>query len=108
MSDASLSTSNGTSRRQFLQAAGAAAGLFAGMQVESALGYGSNDTINIACIGTGGRCRHLMQSLPKIPNVRIAAVCDVYKANLEAGAKMADAKAVQSTNFREILDRKDI
>lgn len=108
MSEAAVSKSSGTSRREFLQAAGAAAGLFAGMQVESALGYGANDTINIACIGTGGRCRHLMQSIPKIPNVKIAAVCDVYKANLEAGAKMADAKVIRSSNFREILDRKDI
>jgi predicted dehydrogenase len=95
-------------RRDFLHVAGATAGLYAGMQAEGVLGYAANDTINVACIGTGGRCRHLMQSLRLIPNVRIAAVCDVYDVNLEAGAKMAAAGAIRSKNFHEILANKDI
>ncbi len=96
-------------RRDFLHASGAAsAGLFAGLATESALGFAANDTLNIACIGTGGRCRHLMKSLGQIPNVRIAAVCDIYDLHLAEGAKLADPKAIQSKKFHELLERKDI
>jgi predicted dehydrogenase len=96
-------------RREFLHAAGtASAGLFAALATESALGYAANDTLNVACIGTGGRCRRLMQSLKEIPNVRLAAVCDIYEAHLEEGRKLADDQAMVSRDFRELLDRKDI
>src|SRR5205807_138393 len=53
-------------------------------------------------------CRHLMKSLREIPNVRIAAVCDIYDLNLAEGAALADPKAIQSKNFHELLARDDI
>ena len=43
--------------------------------VESARAYMANDTINVGCIGTGGRCQHLMKSLAQIPGAKIVAVC---------------------------------
>lgn len=97
-------------RRDFLAATGAigATALWSGMQTESALGFQANDTLNVACLGTGGRCRRLMESLRVIPNVRITAVCDIYDGHLEAGAKLADPKALRSKVFQELLDRKDI
>jgi len=97
-------------RREFLQAAGATAagGLFAAGRIETALGFAANDTLNVACIGTGGRCRHLMKSLREIPNVRIAAVCDVWDYHLEEGARLADPKAYRAKDFRELLDRTDL
>lgn len=94
-------------RRDFLYATSATA-LFAGLHTESAGGFAANDTLNVACIGTGGRCRRLMQSLREIPNVRIAAVSDIYDVHLAEGAKLADAQAIQSKEFRTLLDRKDI
>jgi predicted dehydrogenase len=93
-------------RRTFLQAG--AAGLFAALGAETGRGFAANDTLNVACLGTGGRCRHLMQALRKIPNVRIAAVCDVWDVALAEGAKLADPKAERSKEFRKLLDRKDI
>ncbi len=97
-------------RREFLHAAGAtsAAALFAGLQTESALGFQANDTLRVACLGTGGRCRRLMQSLREIPNVKLAAVCDIWDTHLEEGRKLADPQAIVSREFRELLDRKDI
>jgi predicted dehydrogenase len=97
-------------RRGFLQSAGvaASAGLFAGLATESARGFAANDMLHVACIGTGGRCRHLMKSLREIPNVRIAAICDIYDVNLAEGAKLADPKAIQCKDFHELLDRNDI
>jgi predicted dehydrogenase len=94
-------------RRTFLQAG--AAGLFAALGAESSRGFAANDTLNVACVGTGGRSRGaLMPSLRKIPNVRIAAVCDVWDHALAEGAKLADPKAEQTKEFRKLLDRADI
>ncbi|HLJ09930.1 MAG TPA: Gfo/Idh/MocA family oxidoreductase [Planctomycetaceae bacterium] len=97
-------------RRGFLEAAGAAASanILLGLAAESSAGFAANDTLNVACIGTGSRCRHLMKSLREIPDVRIAAVCDIFDVNLAEGAKLADPKAVQATNFHELLARRDI
>ena len=94
-------------RRDFLAAGAAAASLFA---VESARGFQANDTLNVACLGTGGRSqRMLMPRVARIPNVRIAAVCDVWDGHLAAGAKLADPQAIrEDTDFRRLLDRSDI
>src|SRR5215218_1215052 len=98
-------------RREFLETMGqygAGALLAATAGVESARGFAANDTLEVACIGTGGRCRTLMKSLAKVPNVRIAAVCDIYEPHLEEGRKLADPNASTSRQYREILERKDI
>ena len=58
-----------------------------------ARGYFANETINVACIGTGGRCRKLMESLVKVPGVRIAAVCDIWDVHLDLAKKLADPQA---------------
>ena len=95
------------SRRSFLMSSAAAAAV-AAVRPATALGRSPNETLNIGCIGTGGRCRQLMQALVKVPNVRISAVCDIYDTNRELGHKLADSNAFVTKNFREILDRKDI
>jgi predicted dehydrogenase len=94
-------------RRDFVKTLGLSAALTAGFTATSK-GYAANETINIACIGTGGRCRRLMQSIPKIPGVRIAAVCDIWDVHLQEGQKLADPKAITSKNYHELLARKDI
>src|SRR5262249_22327095 len=71
-------------------------------------GFAANDTLNVGCLGTGGRCRTLMQSLAKVPGVRLAAVCDVYDAHLAEARKLSDPDAFATAKFREVLDRKDI
>ena len=97
-------------RRSFLETIGSVGAAAAGslVTVESARGYAANDTLNVACLGTGGRCMHLMKALVQVPGVRIAAVCDVYDAHLNTAKKSADSKAITSKHYREILDRKDI
>ena len=76
--------------------------------VASAKGYAANDTINVGCIGTGGRCRSLMGPLAKVPGVRIAAVCDIYEPHLQAARGLADPSAAVFKDFHELLARKDI
>ncbi|MBX9580071.1 MAG: Gfo/Idh/MocA family oxidoreductase [Gemmataceae bacterium] len=93
-------------RREFL-AAGTAA-LLAATSVESARGFRANDTLRVGIIGPGGRARGLMQSLKKVPNVTITAVCDVWDANLAEGKKLADPQAFATKAHEELLDRKDV
>ena len=70
------------SRRQLLESLGiAAAGLVTAGYSATARGFAANETITVGCIGTGGRCRRLMQSLATIPGVKIAAVCDIWHSH---------------------------
>ncbi len=94
------------SRRQFLKRSAAlATGALAGPVGRA---WGANETLNVACIGTGGRCRALMKSLAAQPGVRLAAVCDVWEAALAEARKLADPQAAVARNYKELLDRKDI
>lgn len=96
-------------RRDFLHSSAlTAAGLVAAGVAGTARGYAANETINVGCIGTGGRCRMLMNSLSKIAGVRIAAVCDVWDDHLAQAQKLADPAAVAVKAFRAVLDRRDI
>lgn len=94
--------STSSTRRIFLGSLGAAA-----VGARAIYGYPANETINVACIGTGGRCRTLMKSLATIPNVRLAAVCDIYDLHREEGRKLSDPKCAVSKNYKELLDSKD-
>ena len=68
----------------------------------------ANDTISVGIIGSGGRARHLMKSLVKIPGVRINAVCDIWDQALLEGKKLADANATTTKRYQELLDMKGI
>ena len=50
---------------------------------------GANDRIRVGIIGPGGRGRYLMGEFKEF-GAELAAVCDVYTANLEAGLKIAN------------------
>ena len=90
-------------RREFLAAAGATLAL-----AETSRGFAANDTLQVGCIGTGGRCRALMKSLVQVPNVKITAVCDVWDTSLAEGQKLADPKAFATKQYEELLARKDV
>ena len=93
-------------RRDFLKACGA--GVLAAGFTTTARGYYSNETINLGCIGTGGRCRQLMGALGKIDGVRVSAVCDVWDENLEKGRALADSAAFATKDFHALLARDDV
>jgi predicted dehydrogenase len=93
-------------RRSFVKTS-AAAGL-ATIAAPAANVLGANETLNVGCLGTGGRCRTLMESLAKVPNVRLAAVCDIWDVSLDAARKIADPKAVATKHYKELLDSKAI
>lgn len=101
-------------RRRFLEQmtqaahACAAAGVLGTALGNSRTAYGANETLNVACIGTGGRCRRLMERLNMIDGVRITAVADIWDEHLAKGAELADAKASQTKHYRELLERSDV
>ena len=95
-------------RRSFLKTTSTAAAGLAAFAVPAVNVLGANETINVAAIGTGGRCRTLMQALAKIPHVRIVGVCDIWERNLQEGRKLADPKAYATGNYQELLDQDDI
>ena len=68
----------------------------------------ANDKIVVGVIGCGGQGRTNMRDFLRQPDVEIAAVCDVYDANLHQAVEMTDGKATGYKDFRKLLERKDI
>lgn len=95
-------------RRDFLRDSSIMAAAITAGYTATSHGYAANETINVGCIGTGGRCRTLMQSLVKVPGVRITAVCDVWDVALAEGRKLADPKAFATKDHHELLARNDV
>ncbi|OWK46699.1 Gfo/Idh/MocA family protein [Fimbriiglobus ruber] len=93
-------------RRSFLVAAGTATAAAVSGSVATA--FPANDAIQVGVIGSGGRARHLMKSLTKIENIRIAAVCDVWDVALAEGKKLVDPQATTTKKYQELLDNKDV
>ena len=97
------------SRRSFLTTSAATIAATSALALPaSAQPVGANERINIGLIGTGGRCRHLMPALAKVPNTRMMALCDVYEPNLELAQKLAEAKAFTTRDYHALLARKDV
>src|ERR1700691_6156027 len=59
-------------------------------------------------IGSGGRGRYLESVFRRDAGVRIAAICDVYEPNLEAGLSAAGNQAKAYRNYKALLDDKTI
>jgi predicted dehydrogenase len=87
-------------RRHFLTAA--ATGPFLGRVL------GANDRITIAQIGLGARGYYELGLCMKNPSVNIAGVCDVYEPFAREAARKVGGNVTQYSDFRHVLDRKDI
>ena len=71
-----------------------------------------NDTIRIACVGLRGRGTAHLQAYPKIPNVEIAALCDVDESvlsqRLAQVEKATGKRPAAFTDLRKVLEEKSI
>ena len=92
-------------RRTFL---GTIPGLTIGVRLAAADAQGANDRIRIGVIGPGGRARGLMTLLKKLPGNEIVALCDVYEPRLLQAAEIAGPSAAKFTDYRRILDDRQI
>lgn len=82
--------SDNFSRRGFMKTASTAAAGITIMAGRAPFSYAANEKIKTAIIGTGGQAGfHLRFGLPNTPEMEVAAVCDVYKPNLEGGWRLA-------------------
>ncbi len=89
-------------RRDLFKSA-ALAGAFAGQTRAAA-----NDRIAVGVIGCGGMGRMDLADFQKQPDAEIVAVCDVYQRNLEEAHKLTGGKAHTYSDFRKLLDDRQI
>ncbi len=69
----------------------------------------ASDQFTVGFIGAGSRARAaLIPQFQFNPAFRIAALCDVYKPNLDEAASRAGGKVDTYGDYRRVLDRKDI
>ncbi|MBN9656809.1 MAG: Gfo/Idh/MocA family oxidoreductase [Acidobacteria bacterium] len=86
-------------RRSFVLSAGTAAA--------SSAAIGANDRVRAGIIGSGGRGRLLTAEFKEV-GAEMAAVCDVYEPNLEAGLKAANTGAKAHSDYRRMLEDKSL
>jgi predicted dehydrogenase len=84
-----------TNRRSFLVAGATAAAMAAG------------DRIRAGIIGAGGRGQYHVAQFKEV-GAEMAAVCDVYEPNLQAGLKAASTGARAYTNYKKMLEDKSL
>ena len=71
-----------------------------------------NNTVRVAVVGFNGRGKAHISAYLKMPNVEIAALCDVDQAVVETGCKMVEAAGKKRpptfSDIRQVLDDKSI
>ncbi|MEO6810323.1 MAG: Gfo/Idh/MocA family oxidoreductase [Isosphaeraceae bacterium] len=97
------------SRRDFLAASALAAGTFGRARADDQpKKAGANDSVVLGFIGIGGMGSGLLNIMKTFPDVRVAAVCDVYEPHTMRAKEAAGGKPDTYGDFRKVLDRKDI
>jgi predicted dehydrogenase len=92
-------------RRQFLQGAGM--GLALAPTILPQTTRGANDRIVFGLIGAGGRGRGVTGNFREA-GAHCAAIAEIYEPNISAGLKAAGETAQVYSDYRELLQRKDI
>src|SRR3954471_17808266 len=65
--------------------------------------------VGTALIGAGGRGSYLLQTILEEPKARVAALCDIKPDRLDkAASTAAKDKPRTYTDYRRLLDRKDV
>lgn len=67
----------------------------------------NNEKCRLAIIGPGSRGRFLMNFLVQNPKVRIVALCDIYRASIEAALKFAPNAKVYG-DYHEVLEDRNV
>ena len=94
-------------RRHFLMTSTAAATLASSSALAS-----PNDTVRVACVGVHGQGQSHIRAYAKMPNVEIAAICDVDESVLEQrltdAEKLTKKRPAGFTDLRKLLEDKSI
>ena len=97
-------------RREFMKkiATGTAAAGIGFPALGKAAQAAPSDRVRVGVVGTGRQGRGDLQAFRRQPDVEIVAVCDVYKPNLDLAVKDSGGNVQTCSDFRQVLDRKDI
>ncbi|TZF83651.1 Gfo/Idh/MocA family oxidoreductase [Pedobacter sp. BS3] len=105
-------TGNTISRRKFVSAGALAlSGTVLGTFPLSLIGrekISANDIINLGIIGTGNRGGGTARLIKALPGIRIMACCDIIPGNLQRGMQHAATGAKAYTDYRELIEDKNI
>jgi predicted dehydrogenase len=93
-------------RRTFTKTA-AALGAMAVLPA-SARPRGSNERVRLGIIGVGNRGDQLLDAFLPHSDAEIVALCDLYQPYLEAAQKKVGGKAQVQSDYRKLIDQKDI
>ncbi|MDQ6480180.1 Gfo/Idh/MocA family oxidoreductase [Dyadobacter sp. LHD-138] len=97
------------SRRKFIETGLSA---LAGLSLVTHPGFGTTakpaDKIRLGIIGTGSRGAGLASLVKNIPALSLIACCDTIPANLKNGMAHAEKGAKAYTDYRQLLDDKNI
>ncbi|MDP4149436.1 MAG: Gfo/Idh/MocA family oxidoreductase [Bacteroidota bacterium] len=117
-----MSNDHSSSRRKFLEQIGNAAlllsaGSLSTHSAEAAAErrvlhyrrkFAPSDKVRIACIGLGIMGNHDVATALQVPDVSLAAVCDLYTGRLERARELYGKDLFTTRDYREILERQDI
>jgi predicted dehydrogenase len=92
-------------RRDFMQQTGAALPMTA---LSAGRIRGANDRVVVGLIGCGGRGQEVADLLRSVPGAEYGAMCDVYPPNAKAGAQRLNPAAKVVSDFRRVLDLKEV
>ena len=94
-------------RRDVLKVAGAASVV---PYLVPQTAFGANERVNVAVIGLGGRARGVAKTCLGIDDMRIVAICDIYKPYFEAFNNAVDPQAKWNayTKFDEMYDKENL
>jgi predicted dehydrogenase len=97
-------------RRELLQKATAlgAGALMADLGLGGRARAAPSDRIHIGMIGVGGFGTVDLTDFAANKDVEVVAVCDVFQPNLEKGVTIAGGKARRYTDYRKLLEDRDV
>src|ERR1700681_427855 len=101
MSETLVRSEGEVRRRAFLR------GVTAATALSYSRVYGANERVQLGLIGCGERGRSDMGKFVKAGNVDVAAVCDIYGAQIDQ-AKSIATKAKSFSDHRKLLDMKEV
>ena len=106
------------SRRRFLEKSGRSATAASTMLIGSTnttrvtASTGPNEKVTLGYIGCGNRRKRLIPAFLQVPNVQIAVLCEVNLPRAHDAASIVEKNSGRKpeicTDYRKILDRKDI
>jgi len=111
-----------SSRRKFLQQIGATGLAMGAIPLSSLAAKGkaeerilhyerkqsANDKVRIGVIGYGVQGHFDLATALKVPGVELAGICDLYTGRIENAKETHGKDLYTTTNYKELLDRKDI